>query len=109
MLVDTAMRVMVMKPHQRVATKGRKKEKLKQKVPHSFINGVIGVGNDDCGVLASHNFEGHFHESHGHKTTGSPGHGEEGAEEEESREKAAEKRGIVSLLGHHCNSVVPNR
>lgn len=85
------MRLMAAKRRLRAAEKGRKEVKLKRKVPHLFRNGVrfLKVCNDDCGILASHNFEGHVHEHHGHKTTGSPGH----EEEEESRERAAEKRG----------------
>lgn len=85
------MRLMAAKRHLRAAGKGRKEVKLKRKVPHLFRNGVrfLDVCNDDCGILASHNFEGHVHEHHGHKSTGSPGH----VEEEESRERTAEKRG----------------
>lgn len=89
------MRRMDTNPHQRASRKGRKEEKLKREVAHLFINGThfVGLCNDDCGVLASHNIEGHVHESHGHNTAGSPGHEEKSEEEEESRERTAEKRG----------------
>lgn len=99
--MDTPTILTATKPSQGAARKGRKREKLKQKVPrlspltplHSTWF-FLCVCNDDCGVSASsHNFEGHVHESHEHKTAGSPGHEEKREQEEQSRERTAEKRG----------------